>query len=540
MSSRLKLTGIALAAAFALAACGGGGGGTTATMPPDTTEPAPPAGPTAESIKADAADAITDAVAAGMAAVQAEKDAIKYADMLDTASVSGESAMATANAQKVLDAEMAANQAVMDADDALTDAMAAKTAAEALPEDDEGRASAIAAAEEAIRQATAQKEAAMAIVAKTGADTADEVDSVKEAVAAVRGTNMDMPNNAEHHGQVVAMAIGAALGPTGPANGAGTRVTHTASPTIPDMGAVQMDDHQGMTWAEIVGAENVSMKRLGAENAEVPVALIAGMVAANSIDSFNPESLPTATGAAGDYMGIPGRVYCLGDDCKVDDDGNLTGSWYFSPTWPKVFYEKVGDATDYTPETNYARYGHWLVVDSGTGEATVNTYAASGVAETNTAGLDVTTVNREPDATELTDAEATYRGTAVGMSLHKAIDAQGNAVKGSLSSGAFMAKVRLTAKFDATSPMLGGMIYGFTSVNGGNNVDPSWSVKLTDTAFTGAAVSAGVADATGQDGTWSAQGYGASGGRPTGIYGGFNAHFTDGHAAGAYATRKAE
>ena len=28
------------------------------------------------------------------------------------------------------------------------------------------------------------------------------------------------------------------------------------------------------------------------------------------------------------------------------------------------------------------------------------------------------------------------------------------------------------------------------------------------------------------------------GGRPTGIFGGFNAHFTDGHAAGAYATRK--
>ena len=36
MSSRLKLTGIALAAAFALAACGGGGGGTAGTTPPPT------------------------------------------------------------------------------------------------------------------------------------------------------------------------------------------------------------------------------------------------------------------------------------------------------------------------------------------------------------------------------------------------------------------------------------------------------------------------------------------------------------------------
>ena len=48
----------------------------------------------------------------------------------------------------------------------------------------------------------------------------------------------------------------------------------------------------------------------------------------------------------------------------------------------------------------------------------------------------------------------------------------------------------------------------------------------------------GTTTASGQDGQWSAQGYGEQMERPVGIFGGFNAHFTDGHAAGAYATRK--
>ena len=544
------LTLAAGVAAMALLLAGCGGGTTTPQMPepPPDPGPPPPTGPTAESLKADAADAITAAVAAGMAAGQAEKDAIKYAGMIDTASVSGESAMATANAQMVLNAEMAANDAVMDADDALQAAMAAKTAAEALAADDAGRAGAIAAAEEAIKQATAQKEAAQAILDKSpvgddGSTATPAIDSLKDAVAAIKGDDMEMPNDPAHHGQQVAMAIDTALGPQ--SNGLRTSGTHTPSnPTIPDetSATVQMDDHQGMTWKMIVGADNVMMKRLGLNNAEVQVASIAGMTATDSITSFNADSLPTAIGSPGTYMGIPGTVYCLGDDCEVDDNGNLAGSWYFSPTSEDVYYEMVGTATTYSAEANYARYGYWLTVDAS-GVATLNTYATGGVdGVTSATGVDVATVNRLPDATTLTDEQATYRGTAVGISLHKAIDGQGNPVDGSLSSGAFQANVMLTAKFGTTTtrttPTLGGMIDGFTSVNGGNNVDPAWSVKLSDADFTSIAVSSGVADASGQDGVWTAQGYGTSGERPIGIYGGFDAHFTDGHAAGAFATRK--
>ena len=79
-------------------------------------------------------------------------------------------------------------------------------------------------------------------------------------------------------------------------------------------------------------------------------------------------------------------------------------------------------------------------------------------------------------------------------------------------------------------------------------VDSDWTVTLVETEVASGAVAAGVTTATGQDGTWSATSYGgfdddpattATGDikRPEGIFGGFNAHFTDGHVAGAYATR---
>ena len=108
-----------------------------------------------------------------------------------------------------------------------------------------------------------------------------------------------------------------------------------------------------------------------------------------------------------------------------------------------------------------------------------------------------------------------------------------------IQSGNFMADVMLTAKF-ANTPMLGGTIDNFRTAQGSNPgaVDSSWTVTLTETTPTGGTVAGGVADASGQDGTWTATSYGEAEMRPTGIYGGFNAHFTDGHVAGAYATRK--
>ena len=548
MSSRLKLAGICFAAAFALAACGGGGGGTTATMPDPT--PPPPAGPTADSIKADAADAITDAAVARMAGEQAEKDAIKYAGMLTAESVKGDSAMAIANADKILAAEMAANQAVMDADDALNDAMAAKTAAEGLPEDDAERAGAIAAAERAIEEATAEKNMAQAILDKNplqanGTTPTTEVDSLKDAVAAVKGPNrlaegypmMPAAIGKRIAGEVMTAIGTAAVGTNGTIGDATSRdgIMNDAA----DIGA--------MTWAMIVGEDNIMMKRLGTiaaadgtytvGNGVLSVASIAGMtataVAPSGTDlsaTGNTDGVGTANGS---YKGIPGAIFCLGgeDGCKVTD-GKLGAGWYFSPNDPMALYVANPDmAGMYMAATMYATYGYWLTYNAG---------AASGIAlysatTANTASLDLGPAGEGDDAKDVT---ARYNGSAVGIS------------KRGDNSGQFTADVNLTAKF-AVAPTLRGHISSFQGGAVGN-----WTVVLNETALNTAATfdANGTTAGGGTPGAWTAQGYGPAPinhdgddgttplvpQRPTGFHGRFTANFGDGAAAGAFTTRKAE
>ena len=134
-------------------------------------------------------------------------------------------------------------------------------------------------------------------------------------------------------------------------------------------------------------------------------------------------------------------------------------------------------------------------------------------------------------ATILTESSATYSGDAAGMSVHKTYKTDGTI--NTIDSAAFTADVELKATFGG-SPTLGGTVDNFQ----GGAVDSSWEVELQVTAFTGAALTGGRTVATGRDAEWVAQGYGVAGERPMGIFGGFNAHFTDGHAAGAYATRR--
>ncbi|MDE0714118.1 MAG: hypothetical protein OXI10_04500, partial [Gammaproteobacteria bacterium] len=387
----LTLAAGVAAMALLLAGCGGGSSSTPTTP---TTPTTPPPGPTAESLKADAADAITAANAAGMAAAQAGKDAIKYAGMLTAGKVNGESATAVANAQMILDAEMAANAAVMDADDALNDAMDAKTAADALPAGDAGRAGAIAAAEEAIKQATAQKKAAQAVLDANplGADNTTPtpaVDSLMEAVAVVKGSNKlapDYPMMPAAKGKTVATSVKTAL--------AAANITRISTlgaltaDTVP-MHAKQMNDGSdigAMTWAMIAGEDNVMTKRLGtvsgnaltAGNGELPVASIAGMAASavnpggddlsaaggsgNLGNADGEYTDTTATDAADiNYKGISGVAVCLGGDdgCSVGADGTLSSGWYFTPSLAMELYiANPNMAGMYMVATMYARYGY--------------------------------------------------------------------------------------------------------------------------------------------------------------------------------------
>ena len=482
---------------------------------------------------ATAQDASDKAKAAGTAATDAVEAATKASVKIDTAGANGDSMVATGNAETVLEAPATTARAVMDAQAALRSAMAAKDHADNLADDDAAKASLIAALEAAIVVAEAQVKAAT---------EADDSDELRRAVSLVLGDDEDMPMSAADHGKIVAMAIGEALGgeATAPALPRGTT---NAEPEDTVINAVKLNDHQGLTWGEIVGLNNIKDMRLAAGEADdtdvLKAASFAGMPLA--LITGTPPAVGTVEDGAefdeANYMGIPGTVFCAGTDCEVstaaadDEVSKLTGSWYFTPTSLTEWYigTTMDGVTTYAVETMYARYGHWLIVDDADGEASVNRFAVTGAgAETNTAGL-------EYGASETLKDSATYTGPAAGMSVHKTLDEDGDVT--SIYSGAFTAKVSLLARF-GTAATIGGDISNFKGEGeGGRAVDADWSVELERTSFDGT-VTGGKTVASGRDGVWTATSYGDADARPTGIFGDFNAHFSDGHAAGAYVTRK--
>ena len=241
-----------------------------------------------------------------------------------------------------------------------------------------------------------------------------------------------------------------------------------------------MNDHQGHTWAEIVGAANVAKMRIAATDTtteEVDVASIAGMTGTDVNASLTVDSGVNSDGtyadgtqtAASDYNGIPGTAICAGSDCEVDEDGKLAGSWFFAPTAGDVFYLGMTDegVTTYSPETLYAQFGHWLTVDADGGEATINRYAFTGATGT------VVLADNDDLA-----GSAIYAGPAAGMSVYKTVNS--DSTINTIDSAAFTATVNLKATFGAL-PTLGGTVTDFVGDAVGN-----WTVELLSTGFDGA------------------------------------------------------
>ena len=467
-----------------------------------------------------AQNARDDATGAAEAADVALDTATTNSVLITTraAGVAGNSAKATENAWSVLTAKADVDAAVVTAQGAV-DAVAALA-----PDADADTTDALTRAlNAAIAVANTQLAAAQAVA---------DNPSLAAAVAAVTGTE-DNPMTPEDHGRLVAEDITAALEPTSATDGSRARGDHgTTAPdatAFPD--AVMMDDAVGMTWAEIVtdaGKVLVSLPVSTTGGTElVDAASFAGMAAAAASSGTTPTG-PVAYGTEytdANYMGILGRSFCAGSDCSVDDDSNLTGSWYFTPADVEAEYVGTTDdmnVTTYAVEILYAQFGHWLTED--TGNTAVNTYAMTGG---NMSSVDLGTGT-------FTDLTATYSGDAVGMSSTWTTD-EDNLIT-SRASGAFTADVNLTATFDDTNPSLTGTIDNFV----GPAVDSAWSVDLASQVLSSGNFSDG-ATSTGpqaQSGGWTAQVYGAANARPTGFFGGFDAHFTDGHAAGAYAARE--
>ena len=551
LSKHLLRTGSVLAVAALLSACSSNNNTTT---PPDTTPP--PAGPTADQVARTSMTTLDSSVtalatlsAADDKAGSALKMAKDYSEMITTLGSDGNSRKARESAQKVLDARKGLQDAIAAAKTAKT---AAEEAKEALPADAEPLL--VKGLDDAIKKADTQIKAAQALLAADGAET------LASYVEKVTGADEDNLMTAADKGDEVAKAIATALGAYTVATDHGAV---KPGDTVKAANKVVMHDAPGHTWAEIVGASKLMDRQIstgedgvtlaGGATRSVKVASIAGMkvtdvfgadttlVDATGLPTDAPGDGEEVTNAAYTYHGIPGTLICGGDDCKAED-GILTGSWYFTPTNPMAYYTRVAGEMTYSPDM-YAEYGHWLTADG-----TVKTFAGRG--DTADGGTTVEqsglwgAVNPNDAMTADLATSASYSGKAAGRSVHNEIDGNGRVTK--QHSGRFTADVSLTATFAAT-PTLGGTVDNFQSPDNPDAVDPTWSVKLkgagTSTAATvdpaaGNLTAAGEAKGSGQAGAWTAQSYGATDERPTGIYGGFNAHFTDGTVAGAYATRK--
>ena len=490
--------------------------------------PVPPVPPVANltALFAAAQDASDAAAMAGKDAMAAETAATKAAMMLTTTETGGESKKAMTNAQTILDARDQAARAVKDAEMALADAEKAEMDAMEVAEGHPQKSALMKAVEAAVKAAEAQVKAAKMVRDGTRIrNAATEVTGGPQG----KGTPRSVANS-------VGMDIAAALA-VGAARG-GTRIVYGAPAPAPAVAAAhkfETDNHQGMTWGMIVGEDNVRKERLGAANALRMVASVAGMTAADVDTDVDATGGVNGTNKYADaytsdtsfYMGVPGDIFCLGMDCEVDANGKLKGSWYFSPTSETAYYQKMEDdpltlvdeSLTYEGEVLYASYGHWLTV-SGT-DWTVNTFA--NFAATN--ATDLTTVGT---ATNMLPNKATYSGMAAGMSVRK----MGTGTSATTDSGRFTADVELTASFGAAPTVLG-TIDNFV----GDAAGAGWSVNLESVTLATTSTD-GVATGSGRDGVWSATAYGTDAAkRPAGILGGFTAHFADGSAAGAFATR---
>ena len=559
MTSRTKLWALsagALALSLALAGCGGGGGSSSSPQPPavtggggggGTTTPTPTALSYATDLNASVATLVTlsgDADAEGSALMMAKGASEK----LGVLAAGGNSKTVMTNANAIVMARMMLS-------DAIDAAEADKEEAEKAKADTED-ADAISALDAAIMAAETAIKAAQALL-DAEASTAG---SLASYVQMVEGADADDPDTAADKAKEVADLIHTALTTTAqiPTPGA-IPSPHTTSATV---GKLMMgpSDAQGMTWAEI-GTGLMDMRiAAGAPSGAATRAVMAMSVAGMTADKLGLTATPgTAEGTEVDtdvvYKGIAGVLFCAGGDCGVEDveDGvfaadtsKLTGSWYFAPDNSMATYlagtgAAAGTYTLEDPAT-YVRFGYWLSVASATDDTTtINRYLSGPVVQSGAVyGIDA-------GVPAFAGTSASYEGNAVGMSVTWMTDNRGKEVAGSRASGHFDADVSLTMTF-GSSPTLKGMISGFR----GDGADSSWMVELKESDLAsgvlGTAATDGTVGGSATSGSWTATAWGGAesdttattnpAARPTGVHGAFNAGFTNGAAAGVYATRK--
>ena len=567
-----------VAAGLALAGCGGSSKKpTTPSEPADGMPPAQPEQTPVEKAKA----AVTTANAAEMAAIAARMEAdkqlaeAKKKGVYDIYSTGGDSSMVRANAEAVKAAKAAAEKALADAKAEKMKIDEALKALNALPADTPGLA-----AQKKVVMGQAEKAAAeIKAIEKTltgGTDTFAGLISSVDTEAKIKDRAGEAPAGASETSSRPARRMLAALGPADTASASGgygaknsgtfiarptgdlTELPSSVPPTkvipnTPDddndpestdpgrsMFYHKYDDGElpagVMTWEQIAGAGNLVKKAFGTDNMDVDVLPLAGMPLSALTDSSGTTvtAMPTFTDGKAEsqyYKGVKGTLYCQGT-CNVEG-GNLTGNLFFKAAGPSDdgnagsyrYYWMEPANSHYTQYQAYVRYGYWLYE---TGNTTGVAVLANSPARDRG--------NLDTDAA--LPATATYKGNALGLSVLKTFTAGEHTGQ---KSAQFTADVTLNAKFGAAGARkLGGTVNNFM----GNAVDPNWSVKLAevtnDRFDVYQAATTGSSGGTAHDklGLWSAEPFSQDGiGRPAGIMGNFNAHFSNGHAIGAFSTR---
>ena len=515
------LTLSAAALALFLAGCGGSDDNGADNRPPTCTggqvlnaagdacvDPSPDAGGTTSSPASltNTLRSATTALTTLAGAADADGSALKMAadahkKAVDFVALQGVSADVAAYGQKVLDAQKALTDALaaaktarMDAQDAVSGATGAdKTLLEG----------AIAAADAAIKAGEARRDA-------VGADT------LRARALAYTGTGKTPAEQASTKAKTL----------HGDSNNSGVFGNLESAPT-----SDPFPKDRKNVFAAGNTINSATMKKFTELFTTEKIPLGTESVDAVAVKTDDPNieddsSLTDTSAVAGTYYDIPGMFH----NRPVDDEAR----WFFVPAAdaPDYFVLKA-DGSGYEG-ASYVEWGLWLTTsESGVIDGVGHHFAGVG------ARVGVRTNINDIVGVGGKDVTATYSGPAAGLSARCTANCdEADAV---YSSGHFTATAALTATFKAAAAAdtLDGSIHTFRPTAGStgtDHVNESWRLNFTKKTN----ISAGTANEAyeGDDapsGRWSATVYGGTGtAHPEGIYGTFNAGFTDGKVTGVY------
>ena len=258
----------------------------------------------------------------------------------------------------------------------------------------------------------------------------------------------------------------------------------------------------------------------------------------------------------GSFHGVMGEYACT-DTCTAitNMDGELvtlTGTWTLTPA------EVAEDADPHMvmgvdPDETYVSFGYWLrqsFDDDDKETVGVNTFSGGDAAMTVSQAGDI-----ECTGLAAGTCSASYTGKAGGKYVVKTVTARAEVA--TLYTGQFVADVKLNANFGsdtialADKDEISGAITGFEDAADDMDRIAHWSVKLgtaeTDSDTAGANV--GMTNGGLMGGTWTHAFYSAQTENemtaaeeatmpPGAVAGDFDAHWSDGHAIGAYGATK--